>query len=35
MSVFICSNPPNSLLSKKVFTHRRAVSPIGMNRQII
>lgn len=35
MSIFACSNPPNSLPSKKAITHRRDISAMNMNCQYI
>ena len=35
MFIFVCTTPPNSLRSKKAFTHRRDISPMSMNCQYI
>ena len=35
MFIFVCITPPNSLRSKKAFTHRRDISPMSMNCQYI
>ena len=35
MFIFGCTTPPNSLRSKKAFTHRRDISPMRMNCQYI
>ena len=35
MFIFVCTNPLNSLRSKKAFTHRRDILPMSMNCQYI
>ena len=35
VSIFIYSNPPNALRSKKVTTHRQGISAMSMNYQYI